>query len=177
MPKIRRCATCLNEIDTSEMVCRSCGGTKINTIFGSQTDVVSANTSELVEAKALPFCTKCGAKQENDNKFCGQCGANSIPVDKVSSGSLADKFIALSTKGKFFYSSWILVNVIFVLRYITESSKPVDRFRSLCNWDGVNCAPSSQELANEALSNLIVWNILFLIFLFVYKKIMSKKSK
>ncbi len=174
----RKCSACSTEIATGSSVCQNCGGKKFASSFGSKGDSsVNARDVELSAQSATPHCTKCGAPQESSDKFCGQCGNVAVPKQDKSSTSIFNRFALLSNKGKFFYSSWILVNLIFVSRFLTESSKPVDRFRSLCNWEGVNCAPSSQELANEALANLILWNILFVLFLVIYKKIKSKKLK
>jgi hypothetical protein len=86
------------------------------------------------------------------------------------------KFSKLSTKGKIFYGSWIFINIIFVLQFINQSSKPVDRLRSVCNWDGVACAPSSDELAGQAIGNLIFWNLVFLAFRFFYNNRKVKKQ-
>ena len=174
----RKCSACSTEIEVGTTVCQNCGGKKFISSFGSKGSAPrNTGESEPIEQLATPHCTKCGAPQDSSDKFCGQCGSIAVPLQDKSSSSIFNRFVLLSNKGKFFYSSWILVNLIFISRFLTESSKPVDRFRSLCNWEGVNCAPSSQELANEALANLILWNILFLIFLLIYKKIKSKKQK
>ena len=86
------------------------------------------------------------------------------------------KFSTLSTKGKIFYGSWIFINIVFVLQFLNQSTKPVDRLRSVCNWDGVDCAPSADELAGQALGNLILWNLMFFAFRFIYNKRKNKKK-
>lgn len=178
MTTMRRCSNCFSEIQKGQLTCPVCGGKKFVTSVNPKGDeTLPGEDTVLTSSEASPFCPQCGSKQESANKFCGQCGSHSTPTAKVTSNSVLGKFSALSTKGKFFHSSWIFINFIFIIRFFSESSKPVDRLRSLCGLDGVNCAPSSEELAAESISNLIVWNILFLIFLFVYKKVKSKRSK
>jgi hypothetical protein len=82
-----------------------------------------------------------------------------------------------SLKGKIFYGAWVLLNISNGLNLITSSSAPKDRFRSVCNWEGVKCAPSAEDMAIQSLLNLILWNAFFWIFRYLYKKRQSGRNK
>jgi len=82
-----------------------------------------------------------------------------------------------SLKGKIFYGAWVFLNVSNGINLITSSSAPKDRLRSVCNWEGVKCAPSAEGMALQSLLNLILWNLFFWSFRYFYRKKQSKKSE
>lgn len=125
------------------------------------------------------FCVSCGVENTDSASFCQSCGKK-IPrlgeLKNDSKTSLFSKISALSVKGKFFYGAWVFINIIFVSEYISGSLKPIDRFQSLCTTENLNCAPTGQEMMDHALGNLILWNIIFIVFRLLYKRFLKRKA-
>jgi hypothetical protein len=86
------------------------------------------------------------------------------------------RYMSRSIKGKIFYGAWVFLNISNGINLITSSSAPKDRLRSVCNWEGVNCAPSAEEVALQSLLNLILWNAFFFAFRYIYRKRQAKKE-
>lgn len=117
------------------------------------------------------FCQSCGGRLEESPAFCPSCGSSIL--SRTSSEKRAGVFARYwrqSVKGRIFYGAWILLNVSNGLNLIVVSSAPKDRFRNVCNWEGVNCAPSAEEQAIQSLFNLVLLNLLFWGFRTFYRK-------
>ena len=134
-------------------------------------------------SEALNFCPSCGIALENSPAFCPSCGSElkKPEVAKKSESAKPDgifrRYWNRSIKGRIFYGAWVLLNVSNGINLIVSSSAPKDRFRSVCNWEGVECAPSAEEMALQSLLNLILWNLFFWVFRYFYRKRQSKKSE
>jgi hypothetical protein len=128
------------------------------------------------------FCGSCGAGLKDSPSFCPACGTTVNKTNRVSatitvsSDGFLKRFWKKSIKARIFYGLWVLLNFTNILTFFSSASAPVDRFRSVCGWEGVSCAPSSQDRMSQAVLNLIIWNLLFWGFRFFYKKRQSKNS-
>ena len=131
-------------------------------------------------SKGLNFCSNCGQELVNSPAFCPSCGSElkKPSVKANSESSKTDGFLVRywkrSVKAKIFYGVWVFLNFSNIVALFSAASAPVDRFRSVCGWEGVSCGPSSQEKVGQALLNLIIWNLAFWTFRYFYKKRQSK---
>jgi hypothetical protein len=122
------------------------------------------------------FCSSCGTGLKNSPTFCPTCGSLVKNVNQISEASTLSsdgffkRYWRRSVKARLFYGSWVLLNVANGINLIVSSSAPKDRFRSICEWEGVNCPPSAEEQALQSLLNLVVWNLFFWTFRYIYKK-------
>lgn len=122
------------------------------------------------------YCSSCGTILDSSSRFCATCGTpirteNEAPsVTAESNRGFFKKYWERSIKARIFYGLWVLLNVSNILALFSAASEPVDRFRSVCGWEGVSCGPSSQDRMGQAVLNLIIWNSLFWGFRFFYKK-------
>ena len=121
------------------------------------------------------FCVSCGTGLTDSPKFCPNCGAATGQITpnifvKEGNEGVWKRFWRKSAKAKIFYSLWVLLNVTNILTLISAASAPVDRFRSVCGWDGVTCGPSSQAQMGQALLNLVIWNSTFWAFRYFHRK-------
>lgn len=127
------------------------------------------------------FCHSCGKALEDAPAFCPSCGTalRKSPVannqQPTSSLGIFKRYWNRSIKGRVFYGAWVLLNVSNGINLIVSASAPKDRFRSVCEWEGVNCPPSAEEQALQSFFNLILWNVLFWTFRFFYKRRQVKK--
>ena len=128
------------------------------------------------------FCVACGASLVEASKFCSGCGTPVTTVKPVLDPESANNFgfwkryWRKSLKAKIFYGLWVFLNFTNILTFFSAANAPVDRFRSVCGWEGVSCGPSSQDRMGQAVLNLIIWNSLFWGFRFFYKKRQSNKG-
>jgi len=128
------------------------------------------------------FCSSCGASLNNSPSFCPSCGSSVKKPNQVSSASTVSsdgffkRYWRRSVKARIFYGAWVLLNVTNGINLIVSSSAPKDRFRSVCEWEGVNCPPSAEEQALQSFFNLILWNVLFWTFRYFYIKRKMKKD-
>ena len=122
------------------------------------------------------FCSVCGEGLNNSPSFCPSCGSSIDKANLVStsftegSDGLFKRYWRRSVKARLFYGAWVLLNVTNGINLIVSSSAPKDRFRSVCEWEGVQCPPSAEEQALQSLFNLILWNVLFWTFRHFYRK-------
>ena len=128
--------------------------------------------------KGPNFCHSCGGSLNNSPSFCPACGStinySSTTMATSNRKGIFTRFWKKSVKARIFYGAWVLLNVSNGLNLITSASAPVDRLRGVCNWEGVNCQPSSGEQALQSLFNLVLWNALFWAFRHFYRKRQSK---
>jgi hypothetical protein len=125
------------------------------------------------------YCVSCGSENASIANYCQSCGKQIPRLSDLTESpkrNLRMNVKNLSIKGKIFYASWIFINIIFISEYFVGASKPVDRFRSLCTTENLNCAPSGQEMMDHALGNLIMWNLIFVVFRWIYTKYQKKRS-
>ena len=125
------------------------------------------------------FCPSCGSGLEGTPSFCPSCGARVSEIAQANINStgqvgLWSRYWKRSVKAKIFYGLWVFLNFSNVVALFSAASAPVDRFRSVCGWEGVSCGPSSEEKVGQALLNLIIWNLAFWTFRYFYKKRQSK---
>ena len=119
------------------------------------------------ESDAAGFaCSECGKDLIAGQKFCANCGVEiEWTVEELKTAILTElegSRKGMSTRKKFFLGGWALINFIYVVQLIESAVTPVDRFRSVCNWAYVTCGPSAQDKFNNALGNLLLWNLIFL---------------
>ena len=123
------------------------------------------------------YCQSCGGALDKSPAFCPACGSSVIPgAENAKSPGIFARYWQQSVKGRIFYGAWILLNVSNGLNLIVASNAPKDRFRSVCNWEGVDCPPSAEEQAMQSLFNLVLWNLLFWGFRYFYRKRQLKKD-
>lgn len=129
------------------------------------------------------YCPSCGASLSGQPRYCQSCGLRltraSVPSLAGSSKSdgLFRRYWNRSVKGRIFYGAWVLLNITNGVNLIASSAAPKDRFRSVCEWEGVNCPPSAEEQAMQSLFNLILWNTLFWTFRYFYKRRQVSSSR
>lgn len=105
------------------------------------------------------ICDRCGGKIEVGHAFCATCGG---AIEWSSNNKMRNQILKPTlTKRRVFYGFWIGFNVIYGWQFLVNMSKPVDKFRAVCDWPGVVCGPSAQDQALNALGNLILWNLIF----------------
>lgn len=128
------------------------------------------------------FCSKCGRSLTESSSFCPNCGASLNPslkakvADSPGSNNIFKRYWRKSVKGRIFYGAWVLINISNGSNLLVSASAPKDRFRSVCNWEGVNCPPSAEQQALQSLFNLVLWNIFFWAFRYFYRKKQLKKK-
>lgn len=128
------------------------------------------------------FCQSCGGAIDKSAAFCPSCGSSindavvTSAAPKTKNPGILSRYWKMSVKGKIFYGAWVFLNISNGLNLISASSAPKDRFRSVCNWEGVNCPPSAQEQAVQSFFNLVFWNLFFWGFRYFYRKRQLKKS-
>jgi hypothetical protein len=119
---------------------------------------------------------------KNSPLFCPNCGSSLKSANQVSEGSkpkvegLFKRYWQRSVKARLFYGAWVLLNISNGINLIVSSSAPKDRFRSVCEWEGVNCPPSAEEQALQSLFNLVLWNVLFWTCRHFYRKRQVQKG-
>jgi cell shape-determining protein MreD len=119
------------------------------------------------------YCISCGSANFSESIYCSNCGIKILKFDEMSNftkTSLISKIKALPLKEKAFYGFCIYINLVFISELVVGITKPVDRFQNLCSAENLNCAPTGQEMIDHALGNLIIWNFLFLLVRYFYKK-------
>lgn len=127
------------------------------------------------------FCRFCGNQILPSSQFCSSCGkdiGNAQSASAIESGKnpgLFQRYWKKSVRSRIFYGLWVLINFSNVVSFISAATAPTDRFRSICNWEGINCAPSPEEKMTQAILNLIVWNLVFWLTRYFYRK--RHKSK
>jgi len=132
--------------------------------------------------KGPNFCQSCGGALDKSPAFCPSCGSaiNGSSIgpnpEPIKSDGIFRRYWKKSVKGRIFYGAWVLLNISNGVNLIVSSSAPKDRFRNVCEWEGVNCPPSAEEQAMQSLFNLVVWNILFWTFRYFYKKRKLKET-
>lgn len=131
----------------------------------------------------LNFCPSCGSPLSDAPRFCHSCGLKLMrtAAPNVSGPNTSDglfrRYWRRSVKGRIFYGAWVLLNITNGVNLIASSSAPEDRFRGVCEWEGVNCPPSAEEQAMQSLFNLILWNTLFWAFRYFYKRRQASSSR
>jgi hypothetical protein len=128
------------------------------------------------------FCPSCGNALEDAPAFCPSCGSalrkSPVPKDPepTKSTGIFKRYWNRSVKGRIFYGAWVFLNVSNGINLIVSASAPKDRFRNVCEWEGVNCPPSAEEQALQSFLNLILWNVLFWTFRYFYKKRQARNN-
>jgi hypothetical protein len=127
-------------------------------------------------SKTPHLCRSCGSSLSETSRFCPSCGraANNVNQKSAKSSANPDGFLKQfwrrSIKARIFYGLWVLLNLSNLGLILSAASQPVDRFRGVCDWEGVDCDPSSQDQISQGVFNLVFWNLAFWCFRYFYKK-------
>lgn len=162
MDKQKWCLFCDAPTNLEAYQCSNCGQRN----FGNESrGSFLATGSQPVSDNSL-ICSECGQDLAAGQKFCANCGAEiQWTVDELRSAILDELKGSpkrFSARKKIFVGGWAFINFIYTVQLIEAAGTPVDRFRSLCITDNLNCGPSAQDKFNNSLGNLLIWNLIFL---------------